>query len=57
MKEYTEVFREYAQGKRECSKEVFKLARRIWRGINTERFTFEDIYIPYNGGVTNANNN
>lgn len=49
MEEYTEIFRKYAKDKRKCSKEVFKLAGRIWRGVNNNRFTFADIYKTYGG--------
>ncbi len=42
MKEYTEILKGYLGSRRDVSKEVFKIAGRIYRGVNNDRFTIEE---------------
>lgn len=41
MEEYTELIREYLGNRRDIKKQVFKLARWLYRGVSKNRFTFE----------------
>lgn len=41
MEEYTEVIKEYLGSRRNIKKQVFEIARWIYRGVNNNRFTFE----------------
>ena len=42
MEGYTEMLREYLRERRDVDKTVFKLAGRIYRGINSGRFTLDE---------------
>lgn len=43
MEKYTEILRGYLGTDRKCTKVVFKLAGRIYRGVNNGRFTLNEI--------------
>ena len=42
MGEYTEILRGYLGKRRNIAKDVFKIAGRIYRGVNNNRFTVEE---------------
>lgn len=52
MEKYMELLQEYLNGRRNIDKRVFYLAGRIYRGINNDRFTYEDIEQKIFGGKT-----
>lgn len=41
MEEFTDLIRDYLGNRRNIKKQVFKLSRCIYRGVNNNRFTFE----------------
>lgn len=43
MEGYVELTKQYLAGRRNISKKVFKLVGTIFRGINNNRFTFEEV--------------
>lgn len=43
MEKYVELTKEYLEGRRDIEKPVFYLVGRICRGINNDRFTWEQV--------------
>lgn len=50
MENYTELLKEYLGKRRDCSKDVFKLAGRIYRGANNNSFTLDEALAVINRG-------
>ena len=51
MEKYVELTKEYLNGRRNIRKQVFYLTGRIYRGINNNRFTWEQIEKELFGGT------
>ncbi len=51
MEEYTEILRGYLESRRSVTKNVFKIVGRIYRGVNNNRFTFEEAMAHLNKEV------
>ncbi len=43
MENYVEITKEYLNGRRNMSRKVFYLMGRMYRGVNNNRFTFEQV--------------
>lgn len=53
MEEYTEFLKEYLGERRNITKDVYKIVRTIYRGVNNGRFTLEWAIEKLNTGRVN----
>ena len=51
IEKYVELTKEYLNGRRNIGKQVFYLTGRIYRGINNNRFTWEQVEKELFGGT------